>query len=243
MAYWAVRSLVHHSGLSPRIVIHDDGTIDERTALMFESKLSNAHVLRRAEADRRFYNDPNIPDIVKRHRRECTNIYLLMFVDHFFLSAARNVIVVDNDILFYNRPTEIVEFVKGKSRAVDAIYSAYGGGRNPLDVDEEYKQKYLAISDDASRLNSGLMIFDKSKIAIPWIIEYFEHTTNPHGHLIEQTGWGFVLSQVPHAFFPENRYRLWGTPDPEAVCKHFTTPRRHEMYAYGIDEARKRIGA
>lgn len=239
MTYWTVRTFLNYSGLRPRVVVHDDGTIDESTARMFESKFSNVRILRRAEADRRFYADPTIPGIVKRYRRDCTNILLLMFIDHFFLSSSRRVLVLDNDMLFYGRPVEMIEFFKGES-SLDAVYAAYGGERNPLDVDAAYQEKYADILDDASRLNSGLMMFDKSKIDVRRVEEYFEHVTKPNGHFIEQTGWGMILSQVPHAFFREELYKIRGGIDPTTIAKHFTGPRRHEMFAWGIDEARRR---
>jgi hypothetical protein len=244
MAYWTIRSFVYHSGLCPHIVVHDDGTIDEKTVRLFESAFSNNNVsiLRRVDADRQFEADPTIPSVVKVHRKKCKNTLLLMFIDHLFLSSSRRVLVLDNDILFYDRPTEIIDFMRGNS-SVDAIYAVYGEYRNPIDMDEEYKKKYASILSDASGLNSGMMMFDKSKINFDLVAEYFEHTTKPNGHLIEQTGWGFVLSQIPHAFFPEERYRLRGNIQYPTVAKHFTTPRRHEMFAYGIDEARKRMGA
>ena len=242
MSYWTIRTFLHHSGLRPRIVIHDDGTIDEKTARIVESRFSgkNVSILRRADADRLFAADPSIPEIVKNHRNNCKNIYLLMFVDHLFLSTSRRVMVMDNDILYYDCPTEIIDFMKGNSN-VDAIYAFYEGERNPIDMDEEYKNKYEDILSDASGLNSGMIVFDKSKIDFDRVAEYFEHTTKPDGHLIEQTGWGFILSQVPHAIFPEEIYKLRGNINPPTVTKHFTTPRRHEMFAYGIDEARKRM--
>lgn len=239
MTYWTIRSFLYHSKLCPRVIVHDDGTIDEKTAHMFESKFSRVKILRKAEANRRFSSDPSIPDIAKK-LREGKNKLILMFIDHFFLSSARRILVLDNDILFYDRPTEIIEFMQGKS-AVDAIYAVYGEGKNAVDVDDTYKRKYSTILDDAARLNSGMMMFDKSKISTDRVVEYFEHATKPDGHLIEQTGWGMILSQIPHAFLPDDTYKLRGGITSPAIAKHFTNPRRHEMFAYGIDEARKRI--
>lgn len=244
MSYWTIRSFLYHSGLRPRVIIHDDGTIDEETARMVEGKFTgkNVSILRRADADRLFAVNPLIPAIIKNHRNNCKNIYLLMFVDHLFLSSSRRVMVMDNDILYYDQPTEIIDFMQGNS-SVDTIFALYEGERNPIDMDEEYKNKYKAISSDASGLNSGIIVFDKSKIDFERVTEYFKHTTKPNGHLIEQTGWGFILSQIPHAIFPEKRYKLRGNIEFPTVTKHFTTPRRHEMFAYGIDEARKHMKA
>ena len=64
-----------------------------------------------------------------------------MFVDHLFLSSSRLVLVLDNDILFYDKPTEIIDFVRGSSK-VDAIYADYGEDRTEIDMDGEYQKKY-----------------------------------------------------------------------------------------------------
>lgn len=240
MTYWTIRSFLFQSQLNPKIIVHDDGTIDEETARMFESKFSNVRVLLRSEANRLFA-ELNVPTIVKK-ARQSKNFYILMFLDHLFLSNSRRVMVSDNDILFFAPPKEIIDFMAGKTN-VDAMYFVAGDGRNPLPIDDFYRKKYENIVDDAARLNSGLMIFDKSKIKIDRITEYFEHATDFNHHLIEQSGWGMILSQLPHAFFPEDRYKLRGGVEPPVIFKHFTKPRRHEFFAYGIDEVRKRINA
>ena len=240
MTYWTIRSFMHQSGLVPRVIVHDDGTIDAETAKMFESKFANVTVLLRAEANRQF-SQLQLPEIIHRARKS-KNFYILMFLDHFFLSNSKRVMVSDNDVLFFDRPGEIIDFMVGRS-SVDAMYcGGWDEGRNELPVDDEYKNKYRDVVDHAGRLNSGLMIFDKSKIPVERIAEYFEHATDLDDHLIEQSGWGMILSQVPHAFFPEETYRLRGGVEKGVIFKHFTKPRRHEFFAYGIDEVRKRSG-
>src|SRR3989344_8847402 len=241
MTYWTIRSFMQESGLVPHVIVHDDGTIDPPTADMFESKFANVTVLRRAQADKQFAK-LDVPAIIKK-ARQSKNFYILMFLDHFFLSASRRVMVSDNDILFFGRPTEIIDFMAGKSD-VDAMYcGGWDDGRNTLPVDEIYTKKYAEILDHAARLNSGLMIFEKSKIPVERIAEYFEHATDLNHHLIEQSGWGMILSQVSHAFFPEATYRLRGGFEKGVIFNLFTNPRRHEFFAYGIDEVRKRMRA
>ena len=128
MTYWTIRSFMHQSGLVPRVIVHDDGTIDEETARMFESKFSNVRVLLRSEANRLFAG-LNLPTIIHR-ARQSKNFYILMFLDHLFLSDSRRIMVSDNDILFFGNPKEIVDFMAGTSN-VDAMYFVAGGGREP----------------------------------------------------------------------------------------------------------------
>jgi len=41
---------------------------------------------------------------------------------------------------------------------------------------------------------------------------------------------------------PSNRYQVKYRVNDQTVMKHFTSPRRYEMFAYGIDKARENIG-
>ena len=242
MTYWAIRSFLYQSNLCPKIIVHDDGTIDEATARMFESKFSNVKILRRLDADKFFDTTSNIPNIIKRARKsKC--FFILTFLDHFFLSNSSKVMITDNDVLFFGKPQEIIDFMLGASK-IDAMYFVgEGEGRNALPVDSLYKKKYADILDDAARLNSGLIIFNKSKIKLESMVEYFEHATDFDHHLIEQSGWGMILSQIPHAFFPEATYKFRGGVEFPVIFKHFTSPRRHEMFAYGIDKVRQQINS
>src|SRR3989344_8376901 len=138
MTYWTIRSFMEESGLVPHVIVHDDGTIDPPTADMFESKFANVTVLRRPEADKQF-EKLNVPPIIKK-ARQSKNFYILMFLDHFFLSNSRRVMVSDNDVLFFDQPHEIIDFMTGTSY-VDAMFcGAWGETRNELPVDEIYKK-------------------------------------------------------------------------------------------------------
>src|SRR3989344_5018366 len=142
MTYWTIRSFMEQSGLVPHVIVHDDGTIDAETARMFEGKFSNVKVLRREDANKLFANTA-LPPIIKK-ARQSENFYILMFLDHFFLSGSKRVMVSDNDVLFFGCPTEIVDFMAGKS-TVDAMYFVAGDGRNPLPIDNAYREKYADV--------------------------------------------------------------------------------------------------
>src|SRR6266404_1761695 len=45
MLYWTIRSFLYYSGLNPKFIIHDDGTISPKWARVFESKFSHIHIM------------------------------------------------------------------------------------------------------------------------------------------------------------------------------------------------------
>jgi len=142
MAYWAIRSFMQTSGLCPKIVLHDDGTIDRKTALLFESKFTNIKVIMREDADRLIGEMPDVPEKIKRYRMG-SNILILLFTDIFLLSNAKTVMLLDSDILFYQKPQEIIDFVNGVSKT--QVLTTLSNKQCPLDVDDVYARKYRLI--------------------------------------------------------------------------------------------------
>lgn len=240
MLAWGLRSFLFHSGLCPRMIIHSDGTIDEATARMFESKFDNLKVLLRKDADRIIDNRSDIPEKIKKYRYG-SNILILELTDIFLLATSKNVMLLDNDILFFQYPKEIVDFVQGKS-SYDAL-STYTEGlqKGQLEsIDPAFIKKYDLENKKAAHLISGIIVYQREKLKLEKFIEYFDHTLDPENHFVEQAGWASLITQLNFKFLEEARYPVKGMPK-ESVCKHFTTPRRFELYAYGIDEVRKRI--
>lgn len=237
MLYWNLRSFLYFSGLAPRIIIHSDGSIDKITAKLFESKFTNLHVILRTAADRTIDAMPEVPAFIKRYRYG-RNILILLFTDVYLLSKTEKVMLLDFDFLFFGRPKEIIDFMRGQS--THSVLSTRFSKGSELNIKEMYNQKYHLIEKGARELISGIIVYKKEALPVDRFIEYFENTTDPENHFIEQAGWASLVCQADFAWLDERRYPVKGLP-PEAVCKHFTTPRRYELYAYGIDQLRKQF--
>jgi len=234
MLAWALRSFLYHSGLSPKIIIHSDGTIDAQTARMFESKFSNLQVILKEDGDRIINERKDIPDTIKKYRM-AKPFPIMELTDIYLLSNSDNVMLLDSDILFYKRPDEIIDFIQDKTN-YDAIATCFSKGSD-LNVNAEYANKYNLIEKGARKLISGIIVYKKEKLPLERFIEYFENTLDPANPFIEQAGWASLICQTNFKYLDEERYPVRGMPD-QAVCKHYTSPRRHEVYADGIDKVR-----
>ena len=232
----SIGSFLFHSKLCPKIVIHSDGSMDEKMIFALKGKFSNLEVITPDQAEK-LIEKLNIPEINKKYRKS-KNIFLMRFVDIPYLSRGKKVMVMGDDVLFFKQPQEIIDFVNGET-PYDAIASKCDGTMN-LGVDEYYMNKYKLIEKEADSVNADLILFNKDSFNLDGIAEYFEHTLMEESYnLIEMAGFASIMAQGNLGFLPLDKYHIKGKVHQDSIMKHFTSPRRHEFYAYGIDLARK----
>ncbi len=236
MLYWSLRSFIHHSGLYPKIIIHVDNNFDPKSAEIIESKFPGLKFLLKSEADRLIDQFPGLTEKVKNFRRN-GHVIFMEFLDLFLLSNSNISMVMDCDLLFYGKPKEIVDFVQGKS-PYDSLIERHDGALD-LMVDDFYSKKYNLIEREAQFMNPGLVIYKKDKIKLESLLEYFDHTNRPvKDYFMGVAAWGSLISQTKYSFLPIETYHIKGPIQSGTVMKHFTSPRRYELYAYGIDKVR-----
>ncbi|MBI2057600.1 MAG: hypothetical protein HYT63_01295 [Candidatus Yanofskybacteria bacterium] len=234
-ATWSLWSFLKNSQLCPKIVIHDDGSLDDESVAIFKNKFDNLEVIWRKDADR-LINKINVSPIIKDYREKGYPL-ILKLVDILLLSRSEKVMVLDSDVLFFKKPEEIVRFVKGDSGR-DALISQASGGF-VVRVDDNYLKKYNLAQKNVELMNSGIVVYNKSSISEVKLSEYFENCKlDISDYFVEMTGWNCLIGQTNCEFLPLDRYIIKGRAGPNTVAKHFTGPRRHEMFAYGIDKVR-----
>lgn len=242
MLAWMIRSFVSLSGLKPVVIIHEDGTIDQVTAELIYSKFPNTKIIFREETTKKILEMPDIPDIVKKARKE-GHFFLDRLMDIFIFSKAKHIITSDTDILFYKYPQEVVDFINDRA-GCDAMVQRQTGDEITFDlmVDEFYSDKHNLKESQVALLNGGYVIINKDKFNLGQLVEFFEHTKRPFGdYFIEMAGFECLLAQVNYKFLHPEKYAIKGLLNDNMIMKHYTSPRRYEMFAYGIDKARQAI--
>lgn len=240
MLEWALRSFLYFSELCPTIIIHDDGSFDPKSVADLESKFTNLKVILKSEADQFIKNYPGLPDEVRAYR-DNGHIMIMEFFDLFLMSSkAKKVMIFDSDILFFKEPTEIIDFVNEKS-PFDALVSRQFGTYD-LVVDKEYEIKHKLIKKEAGFMNPGLILLNRDRLTFDMFVEYFQNTRrNVKDYFLGMSGWGSLVSQINFDFFPADTYIIKYRPTEQTIMKHFTSPRRYDLYAYGIDILRKNL--
>lgn len=241
MLFWMLRSFLKLSGLRPTVIINDDGTLDEESAEFLKSKLSNIKILFRKETAKLAAELPGIPDIVRRVTRD-GHFFMHRLISVLALSRAKKVMVMDIDILFYKPPTELIDFVNGKFDCDALVHRQPNEVNFDMMVDESYDKKYQLTEKQIALMNGGFLILNRDKINFDQLAEYLAHAKRPiTDYFIEMVAWAAMLAQMNFKFLSPERYAIKGRLNDQMVFKHYSGPRRYEMFAYGLDAVRKII--
>lgn len=239
MVEWSIRSFLKYSELCPQIIIHDDGTMTKNSARILESRFNNLKVLFKSEALQMLESHKDFGGIVKKFSENGHKV-LIQLIDIFFLSETPKIMLMDGDILFFHQPQEIIDFVNGQSDC-EALVSKQHGSYD-IKVNDNYAAKYHIYERGAGYMNPGVIIFNKSSISLDKFYEFFNNTKRSYDdYFLAMSGWGSLISQTSYKFLPEDKYILKGRPTRDTIMKHFTSSRRYEMFAYGIDRAREKL--
>lgn len=242
MLAWMLHSFFAQSGLRPNIFIHEDGSISKATARLIQSKFANVTVMFRDETTKRILEMPEIPEIIKKARIS-SHFFLDKLLNTAIFSKAKRILLSDVDILYFKPPTEVIDFMTGKTN-LDALGQQSLESSEPYDLkmDDYYVNKYHLDEKRLYLMNGGYLMLDRRKLNTDQIAEYLEHVQMPFtDYFIEMSGWACILAQLNFKYLSPHQYAIKGRLNDTMVMKHFTSPRRYEMFAYGIDIAKSKI--
>lgn len=239
---WAVKSFLYFSELKPQIVIHEDGSFTPSVTSEVKRLFPEAIIIFYRDADKSIKERHDLTNKLLEHRKRGHKL-VLKLIDIFLLSKGDIVMVLDSDILFFKKPLEIMEFISGES-GYQAVMSGIDNGQKKFGISvlNKYYGKYNLERRRAPFLNSGLILYRKNDLSERQLMEYFDNVLlRPGDYFVEMTGWCCLIAQLGYLLLPPDRYIIKGFPDDNIVMKHFTSARRHELYAYGINYVRNKI--
>lgn len=118
---WLIKTIklfYYHSALDFDLVIHEDGSLDERDALILSRSLPNIDVsiITRKYADLHIYDFLKDYEICKHFRfAEHHTIFRIKLFDMFCFTKSNNIMYVDSDILFCKKPQFLIDCVNNKT--------------------------------------------------------------------------------------------------------------------------------
>lgn len=229
-------SFLYFSCLKPSaIIIHDDGSFSGADTNALVSKFSNLQVVSRS------YADNNVMAVLnnkkaKRYRKEGHPL-ILKLVDIFVLSSAPKIMVLDSDVLFFNKPEEIVRFIK-RENDTEALISGLPElfDKFQILVNDDYLKRNGLINRKIEFMNSGIILYNRASLSMDMLYEYFNNCLRRYDdYFVEMTGWNCLIGQLKYEFLPFNKYIIKGRITETTIAKHYTSGRRQELYAHGLD--------
>jgi len=236
LAAWMLASWFHFSEHTWPIFIHDDGTLPQEARELIKKLFTNARIIDRKEADAAI--EPLLrPYPFCADYRKLHPLALKLFdVPHF--TTGDRFFLFDSDLLFFNYPGEILDWV---SRGADECW-----------FNEDVKEGALITAAEArselgikiwSRVNSGLCLLPKSAIDLDLCDRTLAQTSILSGHVwrIEQTL--LMLCAARHGkggLLPRTYEVSLGKYAAEnAISRHYVGAVRDRFYAEGV----KRLNA
>ena len=224
---WALRTFQRSAGKNYALCIHDDGTLDAKATTHLRAAFPAVRIIPRAESDMRAAEI--LAPFPRCKNLRATNTLSLKVLDFPAFLEADRMILLDSDILFFDKPTALLAALH------DPAFS-----NNTLNKD--WRDGYTI--DPAGRcpplINSGLGLIHKNSLRLEWIEEFLALPgILSHPHQIEQTL--IALCSARHGFqmLPAEYDVHPGPRKISAPSRHYAGPMRPLMYSEGIRELMK----
>jgi len=224
---WALKSFYMFSGARLPLYIHDGGLRAEDQAALL-AHFPKAFLVSRTDADSRVENilqSRGLSRCLLYRRRNPTTLKLL---DFFLLSSARTIVSIDSDIIFFRRPSELIDGCCPPNR-----YNRDESYFYTLSL-EELKHRFGFLP--VSHINSGLSRLSRESIDFnavetclqdqdlfddQWVTEQTLHALCSNPYPPELLPASYVVSTRP------------GLPT-DLVCKHYPGAGRYLLYEEGM---------
>ncbi len=227
---WSLKSFFAVCEQRYRLCIHDDGSVSADGLSALRQHFPDARIIGRPEADE-YVETGALRDHSRCRVLRQTNVLSLKVFDFAAYLRAPRLLLLDSDILFFNRANVLLERISDSQYHLNSLNRDWGIGYTlePADV-----QPMLAFKFQ-SDINSGLGLMHRESYQLDWFEEWLAIPgILGHPHRIEQTLVGLACSRFGHEFLPpEYDVQLQKTRQAQVV-KHYTGPIRHLLYREGL---------
>ena len=232
---WALRSFQNSIARTFALCIHDDGTLDATALKHLRTAFPSARIISRTESDARAAQ--TLAQFPRCKNLRATNTLSLKVLDFpAFLEVGR-MILLDSDILFFDKPTALLSALQDPHFAKNTLNKDW---REGYTIDLAATRPLLDF-DCPPFINSGLGLIHRGSLRLEWIEQFLALPgILSHTHQIEQTL--IALCSARHGFqmLPAEYDVHTGPRNSLAPCRHYAGPNRPLMYSEGIRELAKK---
>jgi hypothetical protein len=235
LAAWMLASWFHFSGRDWRVVIHDDGSLPDAGAEMLLRLFGEVRLIRRSEADAEMDRALQSFPHCREYRRAHPLALKIFDVPHF--ASGDRCMVFDSDLLFFDVPREIIDWVDAKDEACWFNEDVKEGALITLaEAQEKFDVKAWP------RVNSGLCLIETSTIDFAFIERVLTQTALLRGHLwrVEQTLFMLCAARAGRGGLLPRKYEvsLDQSAAADALSRHYVGAVRDRFYAEGLRRLR-----
>ncbi len=231
---WAIKSFHYFSELKFRTVIHDDGTLSKNQKRIFGQHFTGGEIIEKKYADLQMKEKLRNFNYLSKNREDKKFYCALKLLDPVFFSRSDHIILLDSDILFFNKPEEILNHIKTRQSFFNSDFqNAYSHTIKQL--------KKITKIDILEKINAGLIYFNKTDyLKHLSLIETFFKKIDPMNmnegiNRREQTAHAILLSKIKAKRLSANYQISNQKMKKDTISYHFVNNGfRHRMYKIGL---------
>ncbi|MDB4483529.1 hypothetical protein N9061_00135 [bacterium] len=229
------RSLYMFSDLgNVPLLLHDDGSLTPADINLINTKLPNARIISRSEANKKALDLlPNFPEI---HKYRKNQIMALKLVDVGLWAKGSRTLYIDSDILFFSPPHELIDAVKPDARKNlfnKDIFDSYVAPRQQIEEALGYGPKQ-SVNAGLWAMNTSVIDFDKIE---RWLKEPV-FNLRPHYYTLDQTFISMLanISEDGCDYFPAEYDVSFEKSSADCCVKHYVGAIRHGFELEGLEQ-------
>jgi len=237
-ALWSLKSFYHYNDLSPRLVVHEDGTFDEACIRAFKGHFKGCKIIRLHQANKEVKEWLKGKRYAKEYRFKHYMFHSIKLFDFFKYSDTDRIFFMDSDLLFFKRSKEITDNLKAKRGFFMSDYkSSYS-----------FKPKKLGEllgMEIVPNVNSGLVHFPLDQYDPQLLERYLKICSDrnfPRRGWMEQTAYAVLFSRQPGVFKRLSpRHQISLTPhDADTISHHYVWDgSRKNYYLVGLKQLKR----
>jgi len=232
---WMLASFFHYTEHTWSVAIHDDGTLTEQIRRELASLFKNARIIPRAQADATL--DAALKPLPFAYEYRGMHPLALKIFDMPYYCEAPRFLMLDSDVLFFNHPREIMDWV--------------GNGAKECWFNEDIAEGSLVSEKESledlgvklwPRVNSGIALITKEAIDFEFCDRVLGETSVLKGHMwrVEQTLFALCASRYGKGGLLPKTYEvsLGKHAAGDCIARHYVGAVRNRFYGEGLKRLR-----
>lgn len=203
------------------VTVVDDGSMNREDIKFLKYYVKNIRFIGAKEADKRAKSYLKGKKLCFQYGKIGGHPYVRKSLFLPILSVSRKILLLDSDIIFFKKPTEIIDFFKGNNNLV-IFMSDYQDAYSISGIEAKYFFNCKLIK----KLNSGILGFNSKEIDLDLAEKFLKYWSNSYGRLFQmQTFYSLLFSKkdknkvvrLPNSYFLDFGYRHV----KEIICRHY----------------------
>lgn len=233
-----LKSLLHQLNFEPKIIVHDDGSLEKSDMDLLKSHFPNLRICEYEKSTNEVLEQiGRFKSLyINRKNRFNKNWHMLTLLDVPLLARSSKILYLDSDILFYRKPNTLVKWMNDSSDN-SILYMGDYVHAGVLSIKEIVK--YFGVKP-IIKLNMGILCYSRKSLNLTEMNNYFKFlsTVKKNNRLLrDQTYWMLHAARHCGAKLPLNSNYIVSFRSKRSsrtVCMHYTSEIRERIYTDGI---------